>query len=133
MGACMMNCSTRPCFLRLIRREYVATGLQQLSIPLPTWLVDSNRARQDVAAPRHPPLPHRPPGQIQPTERTSEWIKVGGKVNLYRARNGVKRFFKKIKHYRRIASRYDKTAESNLAALKLVAVRIWLENKNSTS
>ena len=37
------------------------------------------------------------------------------------------------KHYRRIATRYDKTAESFLAALKLVAVRIWLRDNESTS
>jgi transposase len=45
----------------------------------------------------------------------------------------VERFFNKIKHYRRIATRYDKTAESFLAALKLVAVRIWLRGNESTS
>ena len=53
--------------------------------------------------------------------------------HLYRARNRVERFFNKIKHYRRIATRYDKTAESFLAALKLVAVRIWLRDNESTS
>ena len=45
---------------------------------------------------------------------------------LYKARNLIERFFNKIKHYRRIATRYDKLAENYLAALKLVAVRIWL-------
>jgi transposase len=42
---------------------------------------------------------------------------------LYKARNLIERFFNKIKHYRRIATRYDKLAENYLAALKLVAVR----------
>ena len=37
--------------------------------------------------------------------------------HLYRVRNRVERFFNKIKHYRRTATRYDKTAESFLAAL----------------
>jgi transposase len=45
---------------------------------------------------------------------------------LYKARNLVERFFNKIKHFRRIATRYDKLAEKFLAALKLAAVRIWL-------
>ena len=53
--------------------------------------------------------------------------------HLYRARSRVERFFNKIKQYRRIATRYDKTAESFLAALKLVAVRIWLRDYESTS
>jgi transposase len=52
---------------------------------------------------------------------------------LYRARNLIERFFNKIKHYRRIATRYDKLAENYLAALKLVAIRIWLRANESTS
>jgi transposase len=53
--------------------------------------------------------------------------------HLCKARNLVERFFNKIKHYRRIATRYDKTAENFLAALKLVAVRVWLRDNESTS
>jgi transposase len=52
---------------------------------------------------------------------------------LYRARNLVERFFNKIKHFRRIATRYDNTAENFLAALKLVVTRIWLRANKSTS
>ena len=52
---------------------------------------------------------------------------------LYRARNLVERFFNKIKHFRRIATRYDKLAENFLAALKLAAIRIWLRDNESTS
>jgi transposase len=52
---------------------------------------------------------------------------------LYKARNLVERFFNKIKHFRRIATRYDKLAENFLAALKLAAIRIWLRDNESTS
>jgi transposase len=52
---------------------------------------------------------------------------------LYKARNLVERFFNKIKHFRRIATRYDKLAENYLAALKLVAVRLWLRVYESTT
>lgn len=52
---------------------------------------------------------------------------------LYRDRNLVERFFNKIKNFRRIATRYDKLAENYLAALKLVAVRIWLRGNESTA
>lgn len=48
--------------------------------------------------------------------------------HLYRARNLVERFFNRIKHFRRIATRYDKLAENYAAALKLVAVRIWVRH-----
>jgi hypothetical protein len=49
------------------------------------------------------------------------------------ARNLIERFFNKTKEFRRIATRYDKLAENYLAALKLVAIRIWLRAYESTS
>lgn len=52
---------------------------------------------------------------------------------LYKARNLIERFFNKAKQFRRIATRYDKLAENYPAALKLVAVRIWLRAYESTS
>jgi transposase len=45
---------------------------------------------------------------------------------LYRERNLVERFFNKIKHYRAIATRYDKLARNFLAAVHLVAAIILL-------
>ena len=44
---------------------------------------------------------------------------------LYRERN-VERFFCKIKQYRAIATRYDKLANTFLAAVALVCVLLWL-------
>src|SRR6185295_3722744 len=45
---------------------------------------------------------------------------------LYRARNQVERFFNKIKHYRRFATRYDKLAANYLAFIQLASIRLWL-------
>ena len=45
---------------------------------------------------------------------------------LYCERNLVERFFNKIKHYRAIATRYDKLARNFLAAVQLVATIILL-------
>jgi transposase len=44
---------------------------------------------------------------------------------LYRQRNLVERFFNRIKHFRGIATRYDKCPENYLAAVKLICARIW--------
>lgn len=52
---------------------------------------------------------------------------------LYRYRNLVERFFNKIKHYRAIATRYDKRATYYLAAVKLDAIRIWLRQNESVT
>jgi transposase len=46
--------------------------------------------------------------------------------HLYRARNLIERFFNKIKHCRRIATRYDKLAANYLAFVQLASIRLWL-------
>lgn len=45
---------------------------------------------------------------------------------LYRERNLVERFFGTIKHYRAIATRYDKLANTFVAAVALVCILTWL-------
>ena len=45
---------------------------------------------------------------------------------LYRERNLVERFFNRIKHYRGIATRFDKLASTFLAGVTLVCVLIWI-------
>lgn len=44
---------------------------------------------------------------------------------LYCERNLVERFFLKIKHFRRIATRYDQTPRAFLSFLYLVSAFIW--------
>jgi transposase len=51
---------------------------------------------------------------------------------IYRARNLVERFFNKLKHFRRIATRYDKTMRNYLAAILLAAVRLWTRFESTT-
>ena len=45
---------------------------------------------------------------------------------LYRCRNLVERFFNKIKHFRAVATRYEKHAPNYLALIKLASIRIWM-------
>ena len=45
---------------------------------------------------------------------------------LYRSRNLVERFFNRIKHCRRVATRYDKLAANYLAFVQLASIRLWL-------
>lgn len=52
---------------------------------------------------------------------------------LYRRRNLVERFFCKLKHFRRIATRFDKLARNFLAAVLLASTRIWLRTYESTT
>jgi transposase len=45
---------------------------------------------------------------------------------MYKARHLMENFFCKLKQYRAIATRYDKTARNFLAAIHLAAAIIWL-------
>jgi len=78
---------------------------------------DSDALRQDVAS-------------------RGGWANVKpmpGRVNipafspfLYRYRNLVERFFNKLKHFRAIATRFEKHDANYLALVKLAAARIWM-------
>ena len=52
---------------------------------------------------------------------------------LYRQRNAVERFFNKLKHFRAVATRYDKRDDNYLASIKLASVRIWLRFNESVT
>jgi transposase len=60
-----------------------------------------------------PPRPNR----VTPREFDRE---------LYKERYLIENFFCKLKQFRAIATRYDKTARNFLAAIHLAAATIWL-------
>lgn len=49
-------------------------------------------------------------------------------TDLYKQRNTVERLINKLKAWRGIATRYDKTPESYLAGLHLRASMIWIDD-----
>lgn len=52
---------------------------------------------------------------------------------LYRERNLVERFLSMLKHFRRVATRYDKLAQNFLAMVQLASVRLWHQAYESTT
>ena len=44
----------------------------------------------------------------------------------YKDRNRIERMFNRLKQFRRIATRYDKTAMSFMGFLALAAARLWM-------
>ena len=60
-----------------------------------------------------------PPKSNRKTPRTYD-------KDLYKARHLIENFFAKLKQFRAIATRYDKTAANFLAAIHLAAAIIWL-------
>ena len=72
------------------------------------------------AAPNIPPMAHR------------RWEPCFSPV-LYRRRNHIERFFNRIKHFRRLATRYEKHAANFLAMLKLAAAQLWLRHNEAVA
>ena len=60
-----------------------------------------------------------PPRKIRKTARAFD-------TDLYQARHLIETFFAKLKQFRAIATRYDKTARCFLAGIHLAATLIWL-------
>ena len=54
-------------------------------------------------------------------------------ARLYRDRNLVERFFNKLKHFRRVATRFDKLARNFLAAVLLASIRLWIRTYESNT
>ena len=51
---------------------------------------------------------------------------IASDYRAYKDRNRVERMFNKLKQFRRIATRYDKTAVSFLGFLALAAAKLWM-------
>jgi transposase len=62
---------------------------------------------------------------VIPTKANRKWPRPYDK-ELYKARSLIENFFCKLKQFRAIATRYDKTARNFLAAIHLAAAAIWL-------
>ncbi len=48
--------------------------------------------------------------------------------HIYALRNLVERCFSKLKHSRRLATRYDKTADSFLGFVLVASIRLWVRH-----
>jgi transposase len=55
-------------------------------------------------------------------------MRVGVDHALYAMRNLVERCFNKLKNARRVATRYDKTAESFLGFVDITSIRLWVRH-----
>ena len=78
---------------------------------------DSDRLRDDLKG-------RRAHCCIKPMGRRTKTYRPRRQV--YAERNRVERFFNKLKHFRAIASRFEKSAANYLALVKLASARIWM-------
>jgi len=98
--------------------------LREDTIVLADKAYDADWLRRQIeaagAAPNIPPMAHR--------RRKPCFSPV-----LYRARNRIERFFNRIKHFRRLATRYEKHAANFLAMLKLAVIHLWLRHDETVT
>ena len=51
----------------------------------------------------------------------------------YKDRNRIERMFNRLKQFRRIATRYDKTAASFLGFVQITSIRMWFRDFVNTA
>ena len=67
-----------------------------------------------------------------PTKR-NRLIQLPVDTAIYALRNMVERCFNKLKNARRLATRYDKTADSYLGFIHIVSIRLWMNQFGNAS
>jgi len=58
--------------------------------------------------------------------KSNRKVQIPHDAIAYKLRNRIERFFNKLKHFRHIATRYDRRAIHFLAALHLASAMIWM-------
>jgi transposase len=99
-------------------------GLGPGQILLADRAYDSNALRQTITA-------HGAWANVRPMPHRTDIPAFS--PFLYRYRNLVERFFNKLKHFRAVATRYEKHAANYLAVVKLASTRIWLRANESVT
>lgn len=94
------------------------------NLPAPSVLIadkgyDADRIREKVEA--HGGVPVIPMRRNRKIQEPLDTV-------LYAWRNLVERCFNRLKHSRRLATRYDKTAASFLGFIDIACIRLWLRH-----
>lgn len=84
---------------------------------------DSNAIRDD--------LERRGADPVIPTKSNRRVQRPVDKAK-YALRNRIERFFNRLKHSRRIATRYDKLASSFLGFIQIATIRQWIRFVHAT-
>jgi transposase len=60
--------------------------------------------------------------------RSGRKVQLAIDQHIYALRNRVERCFNKLKNSRRVATRYDKTADSYTGFLHIASIRLWINH-----
>ncbi|MFE8647284.1 IS5 family transposase [Sphingomonas sp. NCPPB 2930] len=99
-------------------------GADALLADTPAQTVIADKA-YDAQARLVAPLLERGKSVVIPSRATNKHPREHDR-HLYKARHLIENFFARLKQYRAIATRYDKTARNFLGAIHLAACMAWL-------
>tara|TARA_R110000751_G_scaffold32401_2_gene81459 strand:+ start:1567 stop:1875 length:309 start_codon:yes stop_codon:yes gene_type:complete len=88
-------------------------------VPLADRGYDSDAIRQDMEA--------RGGVAVMPARKTRR-VRDIVDAHIYAPRNRIERCFNRLKNARRVATRYDKTADSYLGFAQIALIRLWIRN-----
>ncbi|MBK4218185.1 transposase, partial [Paracoccus caeni] len=63
--------------------------------------------------------------------RKNRKVRKSVDMTIYTLRNMVERCFNKLKNSRRLANRYNKTADSFLGFVDVACIRLWLRHSST--
>ena len=104
-------------------QSHELTQAQALIAGLPAEIIIADKAFDADAFRAH--LASRHIAAVIPSNRSRAQT-VPHDPELYKERHVVECFINKIKHFRRIATRYEKTAYTYLSMICIAAMMIWL-------
>ncbi len=104
-----------------------ACDLEGADVLLPQLESDTLLADKGYDADERVLIPWQQAGKIAVIPpKANRYVQREYDQELYKARHLIENFFEKLKQFRAIATRYDKTARNFLAAVYLAASFIWL-------
>ena len=65
--------------------------------------------------------------------KSNRKVQIPHDAVAYKLRNRIERFFNKLKHFRAVATRYDKRDDNFLASVQIASIRIWLRSYESVT
>jgi transposase len=112
--------------------KFILTGGQTQEITVATLLVNNEFSQYLLADRGYDSNDFRnniKDNGIQPVipSKKNRLVPIEHDRHIYKERNIVERFFSRIKQFRRIATRYDKTAAMFMGSLVIIGIILWLK------
>ena len=70
---------------------------------------------------------------LHDNREVEQQLPTGARERRVAERNLIERFFFKLTHFHRVATRYDKLAANFLAMIQLASMRLWLRAYESAA